>query len=377
MHEAAWAAEDILVKLEHVLHAISRAKSRCQSPAEFRAWRAGAPGSASARAHAATAQVYEEYQKRLEASNALDFDDLLLLGARLFREHPTLSDQIDHVLVDEFQDTNTVQYELMRLMAASSRCVSVVGDPDQSIYSWRNAEVGNLESMTRDFPGVHRVLLEENYRSTKHILQAAVHVMRQDKQRIEKDLFTAHAQGAPVTVRSFTDADEEADFLAHEIARQVQCAKGLLTYADMCILLRYNALSRTLEGALQRLGIPYRIMGGLRFFDRAEIRDLLAYLLVIDNPQYSPGVARIINTPRRGIGTKGLESLIQLAQADRMPLLPWLERTADTPGPGVRPAMLQAIRSLVHCLQRVRRAAEQVRCCTHRRARRSPSCCLC
>ena len=213
--------------------------------------------------------------------------------------------------------------------------------------------------MSRDFPRVHRVLLEENYRSTKSILQAAVQVMRQDTQRIDKDLFTAHAQGPPVTVRACADADEEADFLAHEIARQVQCGQGLLTYADVCILLRFNALSRTMEGALQRLGIPYRIMGGMRFFDRAEIKDLLAYLLVVDNPQYSPGVVRIINVPRRGIGAKGIQSLLRMAEADQMPLLPWLERAARTPPAGLRPATLQAVQSFVHCIEQVRHAAEQ------------------
>jgi len=213
--------------------------------------------------------------------------------------------------------------------------------------------------MSRDFPDVHRVLLEENYRSTKSILQAAVQVMRQDTQRIDKDLFTAHAQGAPVTVRACADADEEADFLAHEIARQVQCSQGLLTYADVCILLRFNALSRTMEGALQRLGIPYRVMGGMRFFDRAEIKDLLAYLLVVDNPQYTPGVARIINVPRRGIGTKGIQSLIRMAEADKMPLLPWLERAAREPPLGVRSATLQAIRSFVNSIEHVRRAAKK------------------
>lgn len=242
---------------------------------------------------------------------------------------------------------------------------------------WRNAEVGNLEAMSRDFPGVRRVLLEENYRSTKSILQAAVQVMRQDTQRIDKDLFTMHTQGAPVMLRSCADAEEEADFLAHEIARQVQCSKGLLTYADVCILLRFNALSRTVEGALQRLGIPYRIMGGMRFFDRAEIKDLLAYLLVVDNPQYSPGVVRIINVPRRGIGAKGIQSLLRMADEARMPLLPWMECAAAQPPVGLRPAVLQAIRSFVHSIEQVRQAAKQVRTSYLLRTCLWPSCCHC
>lgn len=348
--EADLAAEGMKIKPEGVLNAISRSKSRCMTPEQFRTATKYQLGTPMHREHIMICNMYAAYQNRLEAANALDFDDLLMRGVQLFREHPQLARRIEHVLVDEFQDTNAVQYELMCRMAASSRHVSIVGDPDQSIYSWRHADMSNLERMHTDFPGVHRVFLEQSFRSTPAILEAALAVMKQDPLRIQKGLYTTHAHGAPVMLRSFADADEEARYVALEIQRHVQCTNGLLDYNDMSILLRFNAQSRPFEAALQRHGIPYRILGGLRFFDRAEIKDILAYLLITENPMYTPGVMRIINTPKRGLGPKTVQSLEAAAQHAHVPLMRYLENISPANPCGMRPAHINAIQSFVNTI---------------------------
>lgn len=358
-HEAELASEGVALKADAVQHVISAAKSRGESPDMLRGTLTARTGRLSP-SDSALVRLYEAYEARLRAANALDFDDLLLKGVQLFREHPDVTDHIRHVLVDEFQDTNTVQYLLMRYLAAATGHVSVVGDPDQSIYMWRNAEVGNLARMLDDFPGLQCVLLEENFRSTGAVLEAARAVMRQDTTRIDKDLYTSHARGAPVTLRTLSDADTEADYIALEIQRQVKCSLGLLTYADTCILLRFNALSRTFESALQRYGISYRVMGGARFFDRAEVRDLLAYLLLADNPQYTPGVVRVLNVPRRGIGVKTVQACLEQAQSRGMPLLALLEDIVDgqvLPPPALRGAAIKSIGSFVDVVRQMRSLA--------------------
>lgn len=266
------------------------------------------------------------------------------------------------MLVDEFQDTNAVQYELMCLMASATGHVSVVGDPDQSIYSWRNAEVGNLEKMYTDFSGLHRVLLEENFRSTKAILDASLKLVRQDTERIDKGLFTTKGAGAPVSFRSFPSADLESEYIALEIQRHVLLAQPLLSYSDVCILLRYNALSRSLESALQRLRIPYRVMGGPKFFDRAEVKDLLAYLLLVDNKAYTPALLRIINVPRRGIGAKSIKDLAELAQKHGLAVLDCVDQMVDgnaALSAGIRPTVLQGLKKLGTTLRRLREAAHE------------------
>ncbi|WFC95779.1 DNA helicase [Malassezia brasiliensis] len=346
------ASPDVPLKPEQALAAVSHAKARSRRPEDLR----------RTADQAALAEVYAAYQAQLRASNALDFDDLLMCGTQLLREHPSVVQHIDHVLVDEFQDTNAVQYELMRLLSAASGHVSVVGDPDQSIYSWRNAEVGNLAKMCTDFPDVRRVFLEENFRSTQSVLDAAIKVMRQDTQRIDKDLHTAHGRGAPVAFHTFASADEEAEYIALEIQRNVALARPMLTYADVCILLRFNALSRTLEAALQRQRIPYRVIGGPKFFDRAEVKDLLAYLLLVDNPAYTPALVRIINVPRRGIGTKTVQDLEALAAQHGLTLHACIEQLVDgnaALGAGVRASVVQSLQALVRTLRRLRTAAHE------------------
>ena len=199
------------------------------------------------------------------------------------------------------------RYELLRRL---SRHVSVVGDPDQSIYSWRHADVRHIERMHLDFPGLHRVLLEENYRSTPQILEAALRVMQQDPHRLPKGLYTALASGPPVSVVACHDADDEALFVAREIRQHARTTP----YAHMSVLLRLTAHSRAFESIFHRLNIPYRLLGGVRFFDRAEVRDLLAYLTLADNPAYTPAVLRVLNVPKRGIGPQSAQQLAAAAQ---------------------------------------------------------------
>ena len=321
--------------VDATLAAISRAKAHGWTPDELRASAQHAPGSPAHTEHLALCRTYAAYQQQLRTSHALDFDDLLLLGVRLFREHPELTTHIDHVLVDEFQDTNAVQYELLRRL---SRHVSVVGDPDQSIYSWRHADVRHIERMHLDFPGLHRVLLEENYRSTPQILEAALRVMQQDPHRIPKGLYTALASGPPVSVVACHDADDEALFVAREIRQHARTTP----YAHMSVLLRLTAHSRAFESIFHRLNIPYRLLGGVRFFDRAEVRDLLAYLTLADNPAYTPAVLRVLNVPKRGIGPQSAQQLANAAQHAQVPLLTHLAHAH-----ALRPALLRAVRSFV------------------------------
>ncbi|WFD32516.1 DNA helicase [Malassezia sp. CBS 17886] len=356
-------AHGVSVKAEEVISAISAAKSRGLSAAQFRAHEAARAGT-TGDARMVVAAAYSEYERRMCASDALDFDDLLLHGVRLFRERPQLAQRIDHVLVDEFQDTNAVQYELMRLMAACGR-VSVVGDPDQSIYSWRNADVTNIDRMLSTYPTLRRVVLEENFRSTASILDAAAKVMQQDTLRIDKGLYTAHAKGTSPAFISFRSVDDECAFIALEIERQMHLACGVLNHGDICVLLRFNALSRGVETALQRRGIPYRVMGGAKFFERAEVKDLLAYLSLADNPAYAPAVLRVVNTPRRGVGPKSVAELAAFAEAQCDSLFAGVEKIVGMP-PHIRPAfarpaLVSGLASFVRVVQTLRRSALEVR----------------
>ncbi|KAH9838601.1 P-loop containing nucleoside triphosphate hydrolase protein [Rhodofomes roseus] len=248
--------------------------------------------------------VYRVYERTLRSSNSLDFDDLLLFGVRLFKRNPAVGEWCQHVLVDEFQDTNTIQYELMRQIAAASRCVTIVGDPDQSIYGWRSAEIKNFINMQRDFPNTQQILLEQNYRSTASILGASMAIVSQDKKRVAKTLRAEHPAGPSPMLQLFLNEHQEAEFIASEIKKIVAATGGMLEWGDFVVLLRFNALSRLIESALQKEGIPNRILGGHKFFERLEVKDLLAYLQLIDNPHFAAAFTRVINVPARGIGEK-------------------------------------------------------------------------
>ena len=261
------------------------------------------------------AQVYAELERRLRAANAMDFDDLLVRTLELLRTRPEVLDKYQerfrYISVDEYQDTNHVQYEIANLLAAKYQNLMVVGDDDQSIYSWRGADISNILDFEKDFKQAKVVKLEQNYRSTGHILNAANAVVRHNSQRKEKRLFTALGEGEKIQAYQAGDERDEGRWIAGEIDKQRSAG---VSYDDMAVFYRTNAQSRILEDMFLRAGVPYKIVGGTRFFDRAEIRDVMAYLKIIVNPADEMSVKRVINTPRRGIGSTSIEKIEQLAR---------------------------------------------------------------
>lgn len=264
------------------------------------------------------AQVYLELERRLRAANAMDFDDLLVRALELLRTRPEVLDKYQerfrYISVDEYQDTNHVQYEIANLLAAKYQNLMVVGDDDQSIYSWRGADITNILDFEKDFKNCKTVKLEQNYRSTGHILSAANAVVRHNSQRKDKRLFTAEGDGEKIQAFQASDERDEGRWIAGEIEKLH--AKGT-SYDDIAVFYRTNAQSRILEDMFLRAGVPYKIVGGTRFFDRAEIRDVMAYLKMIVNPADEMSVKRVINTPRRGIGSTSIQKIEQLARDNR------------------------------------------------------------
>mgnify|MGYP000156267465 FL=1 len=264
------------------------------------------------------AQVYMELERRLRAANAMDFDDLLVRTLELLRTRPEVLDKYQerfrYISVDEYQDTNHVQYEIANLLAAKYQNLMVVGDDDQSIYSWRGADITNILDFEKDFKDCKTVKLEQNYRSTGHILSAANAVVRHNSQRKDKRLFTAEGDGEKIQAFQASDERDEGRWIAGEIEKLH--AKGT-SYDDIAVFYRTNAQSRILEDMFLRAGVPYKIVGGTRFFDRAEIRDVMAYLKMIVNPADEMSVKRVINTPRRGIGSTSIQKIEQLARDNR------------------------------------------------------------
>lgn len=264
------------------------------------------------------AQVYLELERRLRSANAMDFDDLLVRTLELLRTRPEVLDKYQerfrYISVDEYQDTNHVQYEIANLLAAKYQNLMVVGDDDQSIYSWRGADITNILDFEQDFKNCKTVKLEQNYRSTGHILNAANAVVRHNSQRKDKRLFTAEGDGEKIQAFQASDERDEGRWIAGEIEKLH--AKGT-SYDDIAVFYRTNAQSRILEDMFLRAGVPYKIVGGTRFFDRAEIRDVMAYLKMIVNPADEMSVKRVINTPRRGIGSTSIQKIEQLARDNR------------------------------------------------------------
>jgi DNA helicase II / ATP-dependent DNA helicase PcrA len=259
------------------------------------------------------ANVYARYQEKMRRNNALDFGDLLLYTVRVFEEHPDVLDRYRerflHVLVDEYQDTNAVQYRLTNLLASRHRNLCVVGDEDQSIYRWRGAEIGNILDFERDYPDAVVIRLEQNYRSTGTILEAAGAVVAQNTQRKGKTLWTENPRGEKVTLALVDDEVDEARYVAGEIARLDKAGRSL---REMAVFYRTNAQSRALEEALVRHRIPYVMVGGVKFFARAEVKDILAYLRVLVNPADTVAAKRIVNVPARGIGSTTVERIATL-----------------------------------------------------------------
>ncbi|KAI9768695.1 MAG: hypothetical protein M1840_004690 [Geoglossum simile] len=264
--------------------------------------------------------VYGEYEHALAKSNLLDYDDLLLRCAELLRQHPSCVSNVEAVLIDEFQDTNLVQFDLMRLFAAHKKRVTIVGDPDQSIYGFRSAEIKNLKRMRTQYPDTLVVILEENYRSSGAILLAALEVIQQDESRPAKALLPTHCVGTRPVLRKLPSAGIEALWIVFEIKRVITLTGNLVTLSDIAILIRSAFLSRHIESALGKSGIPYRMVGGHKFFDRFEVKTVLDYLRVISQPHNSDALARIINVPSRKIGDTTVKALLEEAETHKTTL---------------------------------------------------------
>ena len=259
-------------------------------------------------------KCYEAYQHHLETSKLLDYDDLLLLGVKLLRKNPSCVSNVQAVLIDEYQDTNGIQYDLVKLLAQARSRITVVGDPDQSIYGWRSAEAANLYRLLRDFPGTYEVSLEENYRSSHYILHTALEVIKQDTKRYKKVLVPVRSAGTKPTLRRLASQPVEAEWAVGEIKRVMMLSGGMMNYDDMAILLRSASLSRHLESALGKAGIPYRMVGGFKFYERAEIKILVDYLRVIYQPDNSDALFRVLNVPKRGISDATVKALLEEAE---------------------------------------------------------------
>ncbi len=298
----------------------------------------------------AFAQIYAAYQERLRAAQALDFDDLLLRALDVLRDHPDAraawSGRFRYIHVDEYQDTNRQQYEILRLLTGSEGSLCVVGDEDQSIYSWRGADVGHILRFEQDFAGARIVRLEKNYRSTQPILDAAGAVVSHNQKRIGKTLEATRGAGALVQFYEAQDAGGEAEWVTEEIARRLQEDGG----THLAVFYRTNAISRTYEEALRRRSIAYRLVGGFSFYKRAEVRDALAYLRVARNPEDDVALLRILNTPPRGIGKTTVESLRAAAQERGCSLWTAIGATVET-GAGRSLAPLREFRALVASLE--------------------------
>ena len=264
--------------------------------------------------------AYREYQARLRSNNAFDFDDLLLKTVELLKYHPDVrayyQDKFRYIMVDEYQDTNTVQFELVRLLTGSGQNLCVVGDDDQSIYKFRGANIYNILSFEQHFPDATVIRLEQNYRSTKRILEAANNVIRNNEGRKEKTLWTLNDEGEKIRFKHFDSAYEEAEFIAMDIKSQLR--RGNFKYSEDAVLYRTNAQSRILEEKFINENIPYRIVGGVNFYSRREIKDVLAYLKTIDNGDDDLAVQRIINVPKRGIGATSLDKIAGYARENDM-----------------------------------------------------------
>jgi DNA helicase-2/ATP-dependent DNA helicase PcrA len=304
------------------------------------------------------AEVYDLYQKRLFASNAVDFDDMLFLTVDVLERFPAAREKwqeaFHYILVDEYQDTNHAQYRLLQLLAEKRRNVFAVGDPDQSIYGFRGADIRNVLEFEHDFPGSYSIALEQNYRSTQHILDAANGIISHNRERKEKNLWSELGDGDPVRVIEVEDEHAEARYVAAEIALLVE--EGF-SGSEVAIFYRTNAQSRVLEDVLVRQGIAYQVIGGPRFYERAEIKDLVAYLQVLDNPYDAVSLLRIANRPRRGIGDSSLARL--QTWADQREISLW-EATAEAEMAGVGATPQKALKAFRATIESLMSAAMEL-----------------
>jgi DNA helicase-2/ATP-dependent DNA helicase PcrA len=330
---------------------ISRAKNQLVGPEEYQSRIASFYDQT-------VAETYKLYQRRLFGSNAVDFDDMLMLTVDVLERFPEALERwqnaFRYILVDEYQDTNHAQYRLLQLLAAEHRNVFAVGDPDQSIYSFRSADIRNILDFEVDFPEAQTIALEQNYRSTNSILESANHVISQNRERKPKNLWSELGEGEPVRVIEVEDEHSEARFVAAQIAALVD--QGLAG-SEIAVFYRTNAQSRVLEDVLVRQQIPYQVIGGPRFYERAEIKDLVAYLQVIDNPADAVSLDRIANRPRRGIGAASLDRLRNYAELHGLTLFEALTHADEA---GLAAAPLRAVKSFATLIQSLQSQAQEL-----------------
>jgi ATP-dependent DNA helicase UvrD/PcrA len=330
---------------------ISNAKNQLITPDEYTA-------RVSSFWDQTVAEVYDLYQRRLFRSNAVDFDDILMLTVQVLERFPEARERwqtaFRHVLVDEYQDTNHAQYRFLQLLAEKHRNVFAVGDPDQSIYAFRGADIRNILDFERDFGGAGVIALEQNYRSTNRILEAANAVIDNNRARKPKRLWSELGEGDPVEVVEVEDEHAEARFVAAEIARQVESDTSA---SEIAVFYRTNAQSRVLEDVLVRQGVPYQVIGGPRFYERAEIRDAVAYLAVLNNTDDAVALMRIANRPRRGIGDTSIRKMVTHAESLGISL--W-DATADPEAAGVAGASARAIRGFRNVMESLMSAAQEL-----------------
>ena len=334
-------------KERSVLAAISSAKDKLITPEEF-LLNAGADFREKK-----TGEIYKEYQKQLRKNNALDFDDLIVKTVELFQNNPQVLDyyqeRFKYIMVDEYQDTNMAQFKLVSLLASKYRNLCVVGDDDQSIYRFRGADIQNILSFEHTFPGTKVIKLEQNYRSTQNILDAANGVIRHNFGRKDKTLWTANGEGDKILFKQFDTARDEADF----VARQIRDSS--YSYQDQAVLYRTNAQSRLIEERCIFYNIPYRLVGGVNFYQRKEIKDVLAYLKTIANGVDDLSVIRIINVPKRGIGATTIGRVTAFASEHGMSFYDTLKEAKQIPGIGKAAekisrfiAQMEAFRAMAH-----------------------------
>ena len=319
--------EDASVTPERIDAAISRAKNDLVTP-EAMSRRAGD------HVQAVTAKVYARYQERLKAASAVDFDDLLVHLVTILKTHPDVRADLDarfrYVLVDEYQDTNLAQYAIIRALCVDRPNLCVTGDPDQSIYGWRGANLKNILEFEHDFPGCKVVKLERNYRSTKNILLVADGLIRHNQKRKAKALTTENAQGQPVELTVYGTEAEEAQGVASKVVGLVR--EGEYAYRDVAVFCRVTALTRGLEQAFRSAKVPYQVIGGVSFYERQEIKDVLSYLNLMANPKNDVAFGRVVNVPPRGIGKTTLEKLGERAESLGIPLLAMARQASAVPG---------------------------------------------
>jgi len=335
--------DDDYYKPNFVASVISKQKNELVTPREYE------KRSAGMYRESVIADIYDLYQKRLTDMNALDFDDIIFKTVELLQQHEEIrlkyQNRFRYVMVDEYQDTNHAQYRLVNLLAGYAQNLCVVGDDDQSIYGWRGANVENILQFERDYPGAKVVKLEENYRSTQTILHAANDVISNNENRAQKKLWTGNSAGHPIRIYMAANEREEGAFVARVINEEV--GKGNARYNDFALLYRANSQSRVIEDAFARDGIPYRMYGGVRFYERMEVKDVLAYLKAINNPADDIALLRIINMPKRGIGLATIAKIQTYAMETGMTLGMAILGASKIPGIGKKATAVEAFGGLM------------------------------